>query len=125
MNDSYIVKFGKGLVKALMLASNNMRYVAIAHTWDNGDIDYINVLDNKMLTTEPLDGNALPDWFRERVALLRLCEVNKTGQGETIGRKFTEHMVYVYLNHKEHKQLMNIISTQENQDETHKEAAHS
>lgn len=92
-----------------MLQSNNLRYVVIAHVWDSGDIDYINVLDNKMLTTQVLDGRLVPDWVRERVALLRLCEINKTGQGESIGRKFTDHMIYVYLNSKEHKQLIKII----------------
>jgi len=94
-----------------MLQSNNLRYVVIAHVWDNGDIDYINVLDNKMLTTEVLDGRLVPDWVRERVALLRLCDVNKTGQGEILGRKFTDHMIYVYLNHKEHKQLTKISNS--------------
>lgn len=102
-----------------MLQSHNARYVAIAHTWDTGAIDYINVLDNRELTTEALDGRMVPDWFRERVALLRLCEVNKTGKGESIGRRFTEHMIYVYLDRKEHKQLADIIHSS---GDTHEES---
>lgn len=94
-----------------MLQSNNLRYVVIAHVWDTGDIDYINVLDNKMLTSDALDGRLVPDWLREKVALLRLCEVDKTGKGESIGRRFTEHIIYVYLNHKEHKQLTKIVNS--------------
>jgi hypothetical protein len=105
-----------------MLQSHNARYVAIAHTWDSGAIDYINVLDNKELTTEALDGRMVPDWFRERVALLRLCEVNKTARGESIGRRFTEHMIYVYLDKKEHKQLSKLIDTGEREDEAEAKA---
>lgn len=101
-----------------MLQSNNLRYVVIAHVCNAGDIDYINVLDNKMLTTETMDGQLVPDWIRERVALLRLCEVDKTGRGETIGRKFTDHMVYVYLDHREHKQLIKILKPSGDTSET-------
>lgn len=100
-----------------MLQSNNLRYVVIAHLWNTGEIDYVNVLDNKMLTTETMDGRMVPDWIRERVALLRLCEVNKTGQGETIGRKFTDHMIYVYIDHREHKKLTNLLK--ENYSDAH------
>lgn len=92
-----------------MLQSNNLRYVVIAHLWDTGKIDYVNVLDNKMLTTETLDGRMVPDWLLDRVALLRLCEVDKTGKGEPIGRKFTDHILYVYIDHKEHKKLMSLV----------------
>lgn len=94
-----------------MLQSHNLRYVVIAHVWDTGDIDYVNVLDNKMLTTETMDGRIVPDWLRERVALLRLCEVDKTGRGENIGRKFTDHMIYVYIDHKEHKKLIKLVES--------------
>lgn len=97
------------LLNATMFDSNNMRFMSIAHTWDNGDIDYINVLDNKMLTTDALDGKLVPDWYRERVALLRMCDVTKTGRGETIGKKFTEHMIYVYLDKKDYNALTLLI----------------
>lgn len=94
-----------------MFDSNNLQYIAIAHIWDNGSIDYINVLNNRALTTSTLDGGKTPDWFRERVALLRLCEVNKVGRSESIGRKFTDHMMYVYLDSGEYKQLISIINS--------------
>lgn len=101
-----------------MLQSNNLRYVVIAHLWDTGNIDYISVMDNKTLTTDTMDGRLVPDWVREKVAMLRLCEVNKTGKGEVIGRKFTEHMIYVYLDAEEYKQLIKILNTSGDESET-------
>lgn len=86
-----------------------IRHMAIAHVWDNGDIEYINVLDNASFKTNDLEGDMVPDWIKERVALLRMCDVNRDPKGEGIGRKFTDHMLYVYLTYDEHKQLIEII----------------
>ena len=85
-----------------------LRYMAIAHVWGNGDIEYVNVLDNGTLATFEMEGEHVPPWLRERVALLRLCDITKDTKGEGIGRKFTEHMLYVYLTYDEHKELIEI-----------------
>jgi hypothetical protein len=86
-----------------------MRYVAIAHVRNNGDIEYANVLDNSNLYNSDLEGADVPDWLAERVALLRLCEVNRDQRGETIGRKFTDNMMYVYLTYDEYQELSDKI----------------
>lgn len=82
-----------------------IRHMAIVHVWSNGDIEYINVLDNASLTTFDMEGVDVPTWLKERVAMLRMCDVNLNDKGEGIGRKFTDHMIYVYLTYDEHKEL--------------------
>lgn len=89
-----------------------LRFMAIAHVWSNGEIEYANLLDNGSLTTVYMDGAHVPPWLRERVALLRLCDVNKDTKGESLGRKFTEHMLYVYLTYDEHKELNEIVKSE-------------
>lgn len=90
----------------------SIRYTAIAHVWNNGDIEYVNVLDNSSLHSSDLEGEHVPDWLSERVALLRLCEVNRDQKGELIGRKFTDNMLYVYLTYDEYQELKSQIGVQ-------------
>jgi hypothetical protein len=94
-----------------------LRFMAIAHVWSSGDIEYVNLLDNGSLTTVYMDGAHVPPWLSERVALLRLCDVNKDTKGESLGRKFTEHMLYVYLTYDEHKELNEIVKSEGVQNE--------
>ena len=89
-----------------------LRFMAIAHVWSNGDIEYVNLLDNGSLTTVYMEGAQVPPWLRERVALLRLCDVNKDTKGESHGRKFTEHKLYVYLTYDEHKEHNEIVKSE-------------
>ena len=88
-----------------------IRYMAIAHVWSNGDIEYVNLLDNVTIKTEELEGGHAPHWLKERVAMLRMCDVNRDGKGESIGRKFTDHMLYVYLTYDEYQELSEIIKS--------------
>jgi len=87
----------------------NIRYMVIAHVWGNGDIEYVNVLDNVTIKTQDMEGEQVPMWLRERVAMLRMCNVNREEKGEGIGRKFTDHMLYVYLTYDEYKELIEIV----------------
>ena len=88
-----------------------IRYMVIAHVWSNGDIEYINVLDNITIKTQDMEGEHVPSWLTERVALLRLCDVNRDEKGEFIGRKFTDHMLYVYLTYDEYNELVDLIKS--------------
>ncbi len=88
-----------------------MRYIAIVHTWNDGSIDYVSVLDNGVSKVEYMGGELSPSWLKERAALLRLCEINRSAKGETIGRRFSNNMMHVYLDKQEHKQLTNLIHT--------------
>jgi hypothetical protein len=88
-----------------------IRHMAIAHVWSNGDIEYVNLLDNASLSTTDMEGAYVPTWIKERVAMLRMCDVNLNEKGEGIGRKFTDHMIYVYLTYDEHKQLTELAKS--------------
>jgi len=90
---------------------NSTRYIAMVHTWKDGGIDYVSVLDNKQIKVEHMSGNLSPLWLKERAALLRLCEINRGEKGDVIGRRFSETLVYVYLDKKEYVQLSNLINT--------------
>lgn len=89
-----------------------MRYIAIAHVWDNGDIEYVNLLDNGAVRTDDMEGDQVPQWLAERVALLRLCDVDRDTKGEGIGRKFNDHILYVYLTYDEYKDLLSQVGVQ-------------
>lgn len=88
-----------------------IRYMAIAHVWSNGDIEYVNVLDNVTIKTQDMEGEHVPMWLKEKVAMLRMCDVNRDEKGEGIGRKFTDHMLYVYLTYDEYQELSEIIKS--------------
>jgi hypothetical protein len=99
-----------GKVPYIMDMAN--RYMAIAHTWNNGDIEYVNVLDNASIRTMDLEGDQAPQWLKERVAMLRMCDINHDPKGEVIGRKFTNNMQYVYLTYDEYQELKSQIGVQ-------------
>lgn len=88
---------------------HEIAYMGIAHVWDSGALDYVNVLNNLELTTSCVEGEKVPTWFAERVAMLRMCDINKTQEGELLGRKFTDHMLYVYLDYDEYKELLKLV----------------
>lgn len=88
-----------------------IRHMAIAHVWSDGDIEYVNVLDNASLVTTDMEGEHVPAWVKERVAMLRMCDINLNTKGEGIGRKFTDHMIYVYLTYDEYKDLFELAKS--------------
>lgn len=90
-----------------------IRYMAIAHVWNNGDIEYVNILDNAAVRTNDMEGAKVPQWLAERVAMLRMCDVDRDTKGVGIGRKFTDNMLYVYLTYDEYNEILDIIK-QEN-----------
>lgn len=86
--------------------------MVIAHVSNHGDLEYFNVCDNVDISARSVDSALAPAWLKERVALLRLCDINKESKGESIGRRFTDHMLYVYLSNEEFHEL-NELSKQE------------
>ena len=89
-----------------------IRYIAIAHVWNNGDIEYVNVIDNAAIASTDMEGDQVPQWLAERVALLRMCDINRDPKGEGIGRKFNDNMLYVYLTYDEYKDLLSQLGVQ-------------
>lgn len=90
---------------------NSHNYEVIAHTWSNGDIDYFNLIDNRNNRTNTVDGKLAPEWLRERVALLRLCDLTRTAEGEPFGRKITSCMLLIYIDRKEYKELLPYVDS--------------
>jgi hypothetical protein len=46
--------------------------------------------------------------MNERIALLRMCDINKQAKGESIGRRTSETAMLVYLSHEEYSDLINL-----------------
>jgi hypothetical protein len=68
----------------------------------SGDVVEIGMLNNRTFEGYQLpDVSELPEFVAERIALLKLTEVNKTGKGESIGRKLSPFQLVVYLSYDE------------------------
>ena len=80
-------------------------YLAVAYLGEGGEADKITVMSNIAITVYDLPLNEVPEYLAERIALLKMCNVNKEKIGESIGRKFNESTIYVYLSWDEHKSL--------------------
>lgn len=70
----------------------------------------VDLLDNSTLRVTPLGHKQMPDYIEERIALLRMCDVNKTAKGETIGRRTSDTQMLVYLSYDEYIELINLKS---------------
>ena len=87
------------------------RFVAIVYTSPAGAILYAHVLDNRALTTHLLMSEQAPPWFRERVALLRLCEVSHEPDPGPLGRRFSTSILHLFMTAPEYRQLRRIIDS--------------
>jgi hypothetical protein len=60
-------------------------------------------------------GTQVPDYVEERIALLRMCNVNKRKKGETLGRKTNEGILVMYLSYDEYIELKNLYKECKNE----------
>jgi hypothetical protein len=81
---------------------DNIRW-AVAHTWNDGSIDYITILGGRKAQT--IEGGLAPRWFQERAAMVRIFDI---GEGGEIGKRFSNNIMCVWINQEEHKQLLNL-----------------
>lgn len=88
---------------------SNIRW-AIAHTWNDGSIDYITLLGGMRAKT--VDGELAPRWFQERAAMVRIFDI---GEGGGIGKRITNNMMNVYVDEEEYKQLLNLTKGDESE----------
>jgi hypothetical protein len=86
------------------LRAGRLRYVAIAHVTRLGEIEQVNLCDNHKLETYLLLPVPMPDWFVDRVALMRFCP-EKQLIDSVKGRKYSEYMILLHLTPIEFKQL--------------------
>lgn len=67
------------------------------------------LLHNQQLTIYHIErGAQVPEYMNERIALLRLCDINKRERGELNGRRLTENSVLVYLTYDEFNELTSL-----------------
>ena len=85
----------------------DQRFIVYAKTnRETGDIVQLALMDNETLEVIYIpDINGVPDFVVERLALLKLTDVNKQTKGEIVGRKLHDDMLIVYLTYDEYKQI--------------------
>lgn len=85
------------------------RYVARVVDFDGWYL--LDVMDNHNYAVKSFPRDmTLPDYMHERIALLRMCEVNKRAKGEIIGRRTSDTAMLVYLSYDEYIELINLKS---------------
>lgn len=78
---------------------------AMATLDEDGEVTKISVMSNVSFTVLYLPLDRVPEYLAERIALLKMCDVNREKQGEAIGRRFNNDTIYVYLSWDEFKEL--------------------
>jgi hypothetical protein len=85
-------------------------YVAKVVLTDDGGWHHIDVLNNYSLVIDTLfHGTQLPDYMEERIALLKLCDINLRKKGDKLGRRIGNGSLVVYLNYDEYIELKNLF----------------
>lgn len=91
-------------------------YVARVVLTDDGGWHHIDILNNYSFVIDTLfHGTQVPDYVEERIALLRMCDVNKRKKGETLGRKTNEGILVMYLSYDEYIELKNLCKECKNE----------
>jgi hypothetical protein len=72
---------------------------------EDGNLERISAMSNISYAIFELPLDSVPEYLMERIALLKMCDINKEKQGEAIGRKFNNTIIYVYLSYDEFKEL--------------------
>ena len=81
------------------------RFILWVRLDEDGVIESVHAQDNVRFDSVWVDMSKVPDYVVERIALLKLTDVNKTQKGELLGRKLEDEVVVVYLTHDEYKQI--------------------
>lgn len=69
----------------------------------------LSVMDNKQLDLFNVKNTeAVPAYVHERVALLRMCDINRHERGEINGRKLSDDCLLVYLTYDEFNELTSL-----------------
>ena len=71
-----------------------------------GDVIELILGDNALLDTVKLpDISEVPQFVRDRLALLKLTGVNRSNIKDIVGRKMSDEMMILYLNRDEYDQI--------------------
>jgi hypothetical protein len=80
-------------------------FTAMVMLDEDGNVERISAMSNISYAIFELPLDSVPEYLMERIALLKMCDINKEKQGEAIGRKFNNNILYVYLSYDEFKEL--------------------
>lgn len=81
------------------------RFVLLVNLDASGDVVFCTAQDNDTLSIFEFDISTAPEFVAERIALMKLTDVNKSEKGELIGRRYTPELLVVYLTYDEYQQL--------------------
>jgi hypothetical protein len=83
-------------------------FTAMAMLDEDGDVTKISAMSNISYAIFELPLDSVPEYLMERIALLKMCDINKEKKGEAIGRRFNNDTIYVYLSYDEFKELTSL-----------------
>lgn len=86
------------------MAGQRLRYVAVAHVNRVGEIEQVNLCDSVALCTYMLWPATMPEWFTDRVTLMRFVS-GKELVPIVNGRKYSDYMIVLHLTDNEFQQL--------------------
>lgn len=89
----------------------NKDYVAMVVMCDDGDWHHMDLMDNVNYAVHTLLNKRveLPEFMKERIALMSLCTVGN--KGGVYGRRVTQGRLAVYLRYGEYMELMETFKT--------------
>lgn len=81
-------------------------HVAVVHTTRTGEIEQVDLLNNRKLDVTKLPVEQTPEWLRDAVAVLRYCPVDGVLETpEVSGYKITDFMLAVVLTVEKYNNL--------------------
>ena len=81
------------------------RFVIWVRLNEVGDVVSVQAQDNGTFETTDIDLSRAPEFVADRIALLKLTDVNKREKGELIGRRLANDVLIVYLDYDEYQQI--------------------
>ena len=81
------------------------RFILLVTLDELGDVTGCAIQDNETFDISDVDLSEAPEFVAERIALMKLTDVNKRAKGDVIGRKLDNQMIIVYLTYDEFKQI--------------------
>ena len=84
----------------------SQRFIIWVNLYEDGDVRSLSAMDNETLESVMMgELSTVPDFVVERIALIKLTDVNKSEKGELIGRKLSHNVIIIYLTYDEYQQI--------------------
>jgi hypothetical protein len=83
-----------------------LRYYVLARCDETGDVTELIAGDNTTWENIKMgDISEAPDFVRERLALIKLTDVNKSNVRDIVGRKISDDAMIIYINEDEYNHI--------------------